>query len=264
MELLANLREINALLQKSAGKYINFDKISEIVSDSLKANVFIISRRGRLLGYAENLFKSEPLERILAKRQLPGEYIDSLLQFRETNSIDMDQDHSTVEMLHLLKSRFMTIVPIVGGEKRLGTLVIAKSENSFHDEDLILAEYGATIVGIKMLHLLNEEAEEEVRSQRLAHKVVSSLSYSELEAVECVINQLKAKEGLLVASRIAEQFSISRSIVVSAIRKLKGSGLVDSKSLGMKGTYLKILNDHLLTELEEAKHSSRVYDKIIG
>lgn len=205
MELLTNLREISALFQKLSGKYIHFDKMSEVLSDSLKADVFIISSRGRLLSYSEHLFKSEPLNQILVKRQLPEEYTDYLLQFRETHSIlAMNRDHSSVEMLHLLKSRFITIIPIVGGEKRLGTLIIANSQNPFHDEDLILAEYGATIIGLIMLHLVSKEAEEEARSQRLAHKVVCSLSYSELEAVECVMSQLIGKEGLYVASRIAE------------------------------------------------------------
>jgi transcriptional pleiotropic repressor len=265
MELLAKLREINALLQKSTGKYIHFDRMSEVLNESLEANIFITGRRGRLLGHAEHSFETEPLKQILAERQLPEEYTDYLLHFRETKSISaMDEDHSAVELICLLKSRFITMIPIVGGEKRLGTLIIAKSQDPFHEEDLILAEYGATILGLKMFHLLNEEAEEEDRSQRLAHKVVSSLSYSELEAVECVMNQLNAKEGLFVASRIAEQFAISRSIVVSAIRKLKGSGMVDSKSLGMKGTYIKIINNNLLAELKKAKLSNRFYDLSIS
>lgn len=261
MELLEKFREINALLQKSTGKYVHFDRVSEVLNESLKATVLIIGRRGRLLGYAEHFLETEPLKQILAERQLPEEYTDYLLHFRETKSISaVDENHSAVELLQLLKSRFITMIPIVGGDKRLGTLIISKSQDPFHDEDLILAEYCATIVGLKLLHLLNEEENEEDRSQRLAHKVVSSLSYSELEAVECVMNQLNANEGLFVASRIAEQFAISRSIVVSAIRKLKGSGMIDSKSLGMKGTYIKIVNNNLLAELKKAKLSNRFYD----
>ena len=251
MELLTNIREINALLQNSARKSINFDKMSDILNKSLDAHIFFISRRGRLLGYAENLFKSEPLRQILEERQFPTEYSEYLLRFTKTGSIDdTNHEHPALDMMTLLKSKFITIIPIDGGEKRLGTLLIARAEYQLHKDELILAEYSATIVGIKMLHLLNAEQEDETRSQKVAHKVVNSFSYSELEAVKYVLRELKAKEGLIIASRIAEKFGISRSILVSAIRKLKGSGLVDSKSLGVKGTYIKILNDQLLPELK--------------
>lgn len=267
MELLEKLREINVALQKSASNNNNnnYDKMSEILSDSIKAKVLIINCRGRLLGYAENLFKSESLNQILKKRQIPEKYIDYLLRFRKINSIlDMNKDHHAMEMFHLLNSRFITIIPIIGGEKRLGTMIIGKTQNPLYDEDLILAEYGATALGFQMLHLLNVEAEEETRSQMLAHNAVSTMSYSELEAIEWLLNQLNAKEGLVVTSRITEQFVTSRSIVVNALRKLKSSGLVESKSLGMKGTYVKILNNHLLTEMKKAKQSNRVYDQKIS
>jgi len=34
------------------------------------------------------------------------------------------------------------------------------------------------------------------------------------------------------------------------LRKLESAGVIDARSLGMKGTYIKILNDYLYEELE--------------
>ena len=45
-----------------------------------------------------------------------------------------------------LGGKISTIVPITGGGERQGTLLLAKFESEFNDEDLILAEYGATDV----------------------------------------------------------------------------------------------------------------------
>ena len=68
-----------------------------------------------------------------------------------------------------------------------------------------------------------------------------TLSYSGLEAVEHVFRELNGNEGLLVASKIADrERNYSRSVIVNALRKLESAGIIESRSLGMKGTYIKI------------------------
>jgi len=56
-------------------------------------------------------------------------------------------------------------------------------------------------------------------------------------------------EGLLVASKIADQLGITRSVIVNALRKFESAGVIESRSLGMKGTYIKVLNPFLLDYL---------------
>lgn len=82
---------------------------------------------------------------------------------------------------------------------------------------------------------------------------ISSLSYSELEAIEHIFEELNGNEGLLVASKIADRVGITRSVIVNALRKLESAGVIESRSLGMKGTYIKVLNDKFLFELEKLK-----------
>ena len=50
MNLLAKTRKINAMLQKAAGKAVNFKEMAESLSEVIEANVFVVSRRGKLLG----------------------------------------------------------------------------------------------------------------------------------------------------------------------------------------------------------------------
>ena len=70
---------------------------------------------------------------------------------------------------------------------------------------------------------------------------ISSLSYSELEAIEHIFEELDGNKDLLVASKIADRVGITHSVIVNALRKLESAGVIESRSLGMKGTYIKVL-----------------------
>ncbi|OZI11569.1 GTP-sensing pleiotropic transcriptional regulator CodY [Bacillaceae bacterium SAS-127] len=257
MNLLDKTRKINKMLQNAAGKSVNFKEMAESLSEVIEANIFVVSRRGKLLGFGVNQqIENERMKKMLAERQFPEEYTNNLFNIQETSSnLDVNSEYTAfpVENKELFKNGFTTIVPISGAGERLGTLVLARLEEQFHDDDLILAEYGATVVGMEILREKTEEIEEEARSKAVVQMAISSLSYSELEAIEHIFEELDGKEGLLVASKIADRVGITRSVIVNALRKLESAGVIESRSLGMKGTYIKVLNDKFLMELEKLK-----------
>lgn len=78
---------------------------------------------------------------------------------------------------------------------------------------------------------------------------IGTLSYSEVEAVVHIFDELEGMEGLLVASKVADRSGITRSVIVNALRKLESAGVIESRSLGMKGTYIKIVNSKFREEL---------------
>ena len=98
-----------------------------------------------------------------------------------------------------------------------------------------------------------EEIEEEARSKAVVQVAIGSLSFSEMEAVEHIFEELDGKEGLLVASKIADRVGITRSVIVNALRKLESAGVIETRSLGMKGTYIRILNEQLMQSIEQMK-----------
>ncbi|EMT46908.1 MULTISPECIES: GTP-sensing pleiotropic transcriptional regulator CodY [Anoxybacillus] len=258
MNLLEKTRKINAMLQNAAGKPVNFKEMAETLCEVIEANVFVVSRRGKLLGFAiKQTIENERMKKMLADRQFPEEYTKNLFNITETSpNLDIDSEYTAfpVENKDLFKNGLTTIVPIIGGGERLGTLILSRLDKEFHDDDLILAEYGATVVGMEILREKAEEIEEEARSKAVVQMAISSLSYSELEAIEHIFEELNGTEGLLVASKIADRVGITRSVIVNALRKLESAGVIESRSLGMKGTYIKVLNDKFLTELEKLKH----------
>lgn len=257
MDLLTKTRKINSLLQKTAGKSVNFKEMSETLSDIIEANIFVVSRRGKLLGVAiHQQIENERLKKMFEDRQFPEEYTKNLFNIHETSSnltIDSEYTAFPVENKDLFEEGLTTIVPIIGGGERLGTLILARLQEKFNDDDLILAEYGATVVGMEILHEKAEEIEVEARSKAVVQMAISSLSYSELEAIEHIFEELNGHEGLLVASKIADRVGITRSVIVNALRKLESAGVIESRSLGMKGTYIKVLNDKFLVELDKLR-----------
>ena len=127
-------------------------------------------------------------------------------------------------------------------------------DNVYEDDDLVIAEYSATVLGLEILRAIGEELEEEMRKKAVVQMAIGTLSYSELEAVEHIFEELDGKEGLLVASKIADRVGITRSVIVNALRKFESAGVIESRSLGMKGTHIKILNDKLMEELKKLKN----------
>ncbi|MGF9976035.1 GTP-sensing pleiotropic transcriptional regulator CodY [Viridibacillus arvi] len=257
MNLLAKTRKINSMLQASAGKPVNFKEMADTLGTVIESNVYIVSRKGKLLGISiTQQIENERINKMFEERRFPEEYTQNLYDFSETApNLDVHDEHSAFpfENKEIFKSGLTTIVPIIGGGERLGTLILARLAGTFEDDDLILAEYGVTVVGMEILREKAEEIEEEARSKAVVQMAINSLSYSELEAIEHIFEELDGSEGLLVASKIADRVGITRSVIVNALRKLESAGVIESRSLGMKGTYIKVLNDKFLNALAEIK-----------
>jgi transcriptional pleiotropic repressor len=54
MNLLEKTRRINSMLQAAAGKPVNFKDMAETLSEVIECNAFVVSRKGKLLGFAIN------------------------------------------------------------------------------------------------------------------------------------------------------------------------------------------------------------------
>ena len=257
MSLLARTREINAMLQKSAGKPVNFKEMADKLSDVIECNAFIVSRKGKLLGMGiHQQIDNERMKKMLEERKFPEDYTNKLFEVFETSpNLDVYSAHTVFpeENRDLFKDGLTTIVPINGGGERLGTLILSRLKEEFEENDLILAEYGATVVGMEILREKAEEIEIEARSKAVVQMAINSLSYSEHEAIEHIFNELDGNEGLLVASKIADRVGITRSVIVNALRKLESAGVIESRYLGMKGPYIKVLNSKFLGELEKQR-----------
>lgn len=250
--LLENTRRINKTLQSTAGTSVSFDQLSSALGSVLKANVYVVRNRGKVLGHFLVTPEDSSVQIDEENTQMfPKEYADNVLMIYETR-----ENMSKEEILKVFPfeqdrlNKYTTVVPIMGSGERLGTLILSRYDEKFTDEDLVVAEYSATVIGMEILRAISEETEENMRKKAVVQMAIGTLSYSELEAIEHIFEELNGTEGLLVASKIADKVGITRSVIVNALRKFESAGVIESRSLGMKGTHIRILNDKLLEELK--------------
>lgn len=251
VQLLDKTRKINKLLHNNNSSKVVFNDICQVLCEILESNILIISQKGKVLGLGLRS-KIEPIEEFAAIEI--GVFIDNMLNERLLSVLSTKENVNlaTLGMSEENVGKYSAIIaPIDTSGERLGTLFIYKSDEPYNIDDIILSEYGVTVVGLEMLRSVNEELAEEERKLQIVKSAISTLSYSELEAVICFFNELNGKEGIIVASKIADKAGITRSVIVNALRKLESAGVIESKSSGMKGTYIKVVNDVIFHELKK-------------
>ncbi|MCL6442780.1 MAG: GTP-sensing pleiotropic transcriptional regulator CodY [Alicyclobacillus sp.] len=254
MKLLQKVQELAQLLRTS-NEHVDFHDVAEFLSRVMSCNVYIVGRKGKVLGYgvAEHALTEEWLDIMTRQQRFPGDFNKNLLRIEQTVKNLEDKDPFYVfsaEENESFRSKYITIAPVIGARERQGTLVFARTSHPFDDEDVILAEYSATIVALEIVHARQKGKEEESRLRALAHLAVESLSFSELQAAKYLVDAVKnSSDGIVVSSQIADEHGVTRSVIVNSIRKLESAGTIESRSLGMKGTHIRILNHYVEEEI---------------
>lgn len=257
VQLLDKTRKINRLLHNNNSSKVVFNDICDVLTETMDSNVLVVSKKGKVLGVGQ-CPGVEVLQDLLVNKV--GSHVDKMFNERMLSVL------STKENVNLMTLGFSQddvrgyqaiVTPIEIAGERLGTLFMYKQQGAYEIDDIILSEYGTTVVGLEMLRSVNEESAEEVRKEQIVKSAISTLSTSELEAILCIFNEMKGMEGILVASKIADRVGITRSVIVNALRKFESAGVIESRSSGMKGTYIKVVNEVVFEELENIKKRRR-------
>lgn len=255
--LLEESRKLSRLLQRSAREQIEIAEICDIVSNAQECNAYVMDRSGKLLGRSFIPgFSCKVLNEIMGQGSTPAAMNEWLMSIWETRTYNpqMGQQCPLSTSAECEQDAMQhVIIPINGGGQRLGTFILARPKEEFDENDLVLGEYAATVAGMMLYVERSERIEEEARKRAAVQIATSTLSFSEIEALQHIFEELGGDEGLLVASKIADEVGITRSVIVNALRKLESAGVLESRSLGMKGTYIRVLNDLLIDEVRRAR-----------
>ena len=224
VQLLDRTRKINKLLHNSSSSKVVFNDICQVLMETLSSNILVLSKKGKVLGVSLCPGVEEITELIEDK---VGGYVDSLLNERFLGVLSTKENVNlqTLGFEHVSSSYQGIINPIDIAGERLGTVFMYRYEKPY-DID---------------------------RKQQVVKSAFNTLSFSELEAIIHIFDELDGDEGILVASKIADRVGITRSVIVNALRKFESAGVIESRSSGMKGTYIKVLNEVIFDELEEIK-----------
>ena len=249
-ELLEKTRQVGRALQsRREGTRPDFNRLAKLLGEFSTANVYLINREGMLLGHSwVSEYHSEELSNYIEKGYMPEHFVEKMNQIRETSYSEtdgylFDDDVGDTPIKH------MVYIPIYGAAERLGTLFFVRFFERFSIRDLVLAEYLATLVGIEILHERTKTIEERARERLVVQMAMRALSYSEVESVKHIITELGSFEGVVIASKVADRVGVTRSVIVNALRKLESAGIIESRSLGMKGTFIKVLSPLFVEEL---------------
>ena len=243
VQLLDKTRKIGKLLHNNNSSKVVFNDICSVLTEILDSSILVISKKGKALGLSHADGTKDLTELIVDK---VGGFIDPMLNER---------------LLGILSTKENVNLETLGFEKddiQRYAAIITPIDMQYDIDDIILSEYGTTVVGLEMMRSVNEENAEESRKKRIVKSAINTLSFSEQEAIVHIFEELDGNEGILVASRIADRVGITRSVIVNALRKFESAGVIESRSSGMKGTYIKVLNDAVFDELKKLQEDADI------
>ena len=162
-DLLSRIRRLNKVLTESTTGIVSFDEMCELMYDMLDCNLYIFNRRGKLLAGRFDKGEEKPIiiDEESGNAYLPETYNDRVLTFSETHeNLTYDSIREVFGEDYDMAAKFHTFIPVLFGGKRVATVLLARASKAFSDEDIAIAEYGATVVGIEVARGIAQEEEE--------------------------------------------------------------------------------------------------------
>lgn len=255
-----NLKETIDKLYLTLTNTTDKDKIFENfvnkICEMLNADILILDTDGEIIYEKNNVFDTLTIENQLSGKK----YIEPQI-LKQLESIDTPKINITLDNLYTtkfdrnsLKNLYGLFLPMYMECKKIATIIIYKKDDMFEQDIDILSTYINSVLSILIYNYkTNKTIQDEAQKQNIK-TCMATLSYSELEATLNIFEQIKDNEGLVIASKIADKAGITRSVIVNALRKFEGAQIIETRSLGMKGTYIKVLNKYLLEELVKYKN----------
>ena len=160
VQLLDKTRKIGKLLHNNNSSKVVFSDICKVMREILNSNVLVISRKGKVLGVGKS-DGIEPITELLDDNI--GGFIDPMLNERLLGVLSTKENvnletlgFENIDTRKFRQSSLPSRSPVRGWEHSLFI-----SDEQYDIDDIILCEYGTTVVGLEMLRAVNEESAEE-------------------------------------------------------------------------------------------------------
>ncbi len=251
MDALDKLRSLKAHFLFNT-EDLKSEEMLRYLSHYFNAECFLIDEDNKILDYA----LSAPEQREFFSEALESGYLELLgFDYDLSEASGREYEIGQRSLLHDNKDwavrTAVYAIPIIDVGNKVYYIILFKFDDSFERNFPFFAEAISLMFSLLLRYRNdNGEGDDEVLKEQ-AIQALDSLSYTEKKAMRILINQLEGKSGIVVASRIADEYGITRSIIVNALRKLDMAGLINVTSMGMRGTNVEILNEMLKNALND-------------
>jgi transcriptional pleiotropic repressor len=241
------------VLTEGATGLFSYRDLGKILSEVINANVYILDVEGKVLG--TGYINAEDTSTVVddtGMEKINDSHVEGILKIDETkiNITGKEVKEILGEDYHF-SEKYHGIIPSICGGKRVGTLLVARYDDKFDEEDIALCEYGAAVVALEIQRNNSYKQEEQARKNSALEMALASLSYSETDATCKILEEFEEDDGIIVISKIAGKHNITNSVMVNTLRKLESAGIITCHSLGMKGTRIKINNPYLRQRVKD-------------
>ncbi|MFI3230744.1 MAG: hypothetical protein R3Y29_04245 [bacterium] len=267
LNLAEQLKKLNLIVRNSSNNDEIIENIFKHLEETLDVNSIIVDDKGVVLYEISNKLVSISLNKNLDFYNVNDSFnshkIEDSLTFQLNNLMDnklnikLSNLESSIIDKHVFSNVFGTFIPIFADKTRIATFIFYREGEKFDDTIHIINEFLSNLVGIALINNIKNNREEYDRSMIAVKSAIDTLSFTELEAVISIFSEFNKDEGVIIASKVADNYGITRSVIVNALRKVESAGIIETRSLGMKGTYIKVLNKYLYSELNKFEKSKK-------
>lgn len=259
------VRELNNLIQTSGLRNFSLlEGMAKTIALDFGAGLVLVGNSGRLLlscgicgaaGLFDDIETKMKQELINKKTAAEIKLIPNGMENITVGEL-ADRYAPGIKALGWDENGKCVVFPVNCRGKREATLVLHRP-GAFSDAELFITITFAAAASLIMTGMKNSGRSTGQKDRKAARAIIKSLSYTEMESAALIFgciangakNSAKYPEGVLVISKIADGAGITRSLVVTALRKLESAGALETRSLGAKGTYIKVKNITLMNEI---------------
>ncbi len=244
-DLLKSIKQLNSVLLEADGQVPVLYNFVNSFSHITGTATMVMDNQGKVL--AGNISCPDDdgyFKRILERGSTAGE---SQIQKIIKKGQPVENEQLMVKKVDGGEDKYYcSLQPVKVAGERQANLMICSFVKPLDQVYTALSHVGVGLVGLTFMHDVIDQADQVVRNRELAEAAFDSLSYSEVEAIREILKNIDKNESVVVASKIADSLGITRSVIVNALRKFESAGIIESRSLGMKGTFIRIKNTHAL------------------
>lgn len=255
------MRQLNNVFKQSATRLVPLKKLCSQLCNITNSNIYLFNSSGKIFSYsfAQSYYCTHN-ENALKKPQLPQHYLDMFNNSDDTRfNIFEECPICTCEGVDvcIFRNRYYSIVPVFCNFAKIAGILLIRYDSPFAADEEVLCEHTATIISLELMRRDQERIKKKSFEIAQAHLAVCFLTFSELKAISAVMNMLPEKEGVIFLNVISKETYVTQSTVSGALKKMESAGVIQTRSQGVKGKYVNIINDYLYEEIRAAINKTK-------